>query len=56
MADRRTFYKNLYSLFFNAPTRRTDNILQTKTTKLPLKIFSHRQVESQQVADRVTDI
>ena len=48
--------KNLHSLFFNAPSRRSDYIDQTKTTKFPLKFCPHRWIESQQVADRAIDI
>ena len=48
--------KNLHSLFFNAPSRRSDYIAKTKSTKFPLKFCSHRWIESQRVADRAIDI
>ena len=46
----------MHSLFFNAPSRRSGYIAQTKSSKFPKNFCSHRWIESQQVADRAIDI
>ena len=43
--------KNLHSFFFNAPSRKSDYIAQTKTTKFPKQFWPHCWIESQEVAD-----
>ena len=43
---------NLNSLFYNAPSCRSDYITKTKSTKFPSKFCSNRWIESQPVADR----
>ena len=36
--------KNLHSLFFNAPSRRSDYIAQTKSSKFPKNFCPHRWI------------